>query len=94
LDQIIQQNAANSEEMAATADELASQAEQLQQTMAFFSVEETPISIREESDELSGSGPPQVVRAITAHDKSDDDVIGILTHDDRGDTLDDEFERY
>jgi methyl-accepting chemotaxis protein len=39
LDQVIQQNAGASEEMSSTAEELASQAEQLQDTIAFFKVE-------------------------------------------------------
>jgi methyl-accepting chemotaxis protein len=39
LDQVIQQNASASEEMASTAEELSAQAEQLQQTIAFFRVE-------------------------------------------------------
>jgi len=41
LDSVIQQNASSSEEMAATSEELASQAEQLQNTVAFFKIEET-----------------------------------------------------
>ena len=40
LDQVIQQNASASEEMASTSEELSSQAEQLQQTIAFFKVDE------------------------------------------------------
>lgn len=40
LDQVIQQNAALSEQMSATSEELAIQAEQLQETMAFFHVDE------------------------------------------------------
>lgn len=48
LDKVIQQNASNSEEMAATAEELASQAQQLQQTIAFFKVDE---------DDLGGHSP-------------------------------------
>ena len=42
LDQVIQQNASASEEMASTSEELSSQAEQLQQTIAFFRVDEKP----------------------------------------------------
>ncbi len=38
LDQVIQQNASASEEMASTSEELSSQAQQMQQTMAFFQV--------------------------------------------------------
>ncbi|MCP4940704.1 MAG: hypothetical protein GY924_01815, partial [Planctomycetaceae bacterium] len=40
LDQVTQQNSATSEELAATAEELAIQAEQLQNTIAFFKVDE------------------------------------------------------
>jgi methyl-accepting chemotaxis protein len=39
LNQITQQNASSSEELAATSEEMSGQAEQLQQTMAFFRVE-------------------------------------------------------
>jgi len=39
LNQITQQNASASEELAATAEEMSGQAEQLQQSMAFFKVE-------------------------------------------------------
>lgn len=38
LDQVIQQNAASSEEMASTAEQLSSQAEQLQSSIAFFRI--------------------------------------------------------
>ncbi len=40
LDQVIQQNASLSEEMASTSEELAGQARQLQQTIAFFKVDQ------------------------------------------------------
>ncbi|MBU5639041.1 MCP four helix bundle domain-containing protein [Geomonas sp. Red69] len=40
LDQVIQQNASASEEIASTSEELTSQAEQLQNTVAFFKVDE------------------------------------------------------
>jgi methyl-accepting chemotaxis protein len=39
LNQITQQNASSSEELAATAEEMSSQAEQLQEAMSFFTVE-------------------------------------------------------
>jgi methyl-accepting chemotaxis protein len=44
LDQIIQQNASQSEEMASTAEELAGQAEQFQSTVAFFRSAKTAIA--------------------------------------------------
>lgn len=40
LSEVTQQNAASSEELAATAEEMSSQAEQLQQAMAFFTLEQ------------------------------------------------------
>jgi methyl-accepting chemotaxis protein len=40
LDQVIQQNAAAAEEMSSTAEELSSQSEQLQETIAFFNIDE------------------------------------------------------
>jgi methyl-accepting chemotaxis protein len=43
LDQVIQQNASATEEMASTSEELANQAEQLQDTIAFFKVEEASV---------------------------------------------------
>ena len=39
LNQTTQQNASSSEELAATAEEMSSQADQLQQTMAFFKLD-------------------------------------------------------
>ena len=42
LNQVTQQNAASSEELAATAEEMSSQASELQQTMAFFALEKRP----------------------------------------------------
>ena len=39
LNQITQQNASSSEELAATDEEMSSQAEQLQQSMSFFKLE-------------------------------------------------------
>ena len=41
LNQVTQQNAASSEELAATAEEMSSQASELQQTMAFFALEKS-----------------------------------------------------
>ena len=44
LNQITQQNASASEELAATSEEMSSQAEQLQQAMAFFRTNDNPVS--------------------------------------------------
>ncbi len=41
LNQVTQQNASSSEELAATAEEMSSQAEQLQQAMSFFVLDST-----------------------------------------------------
>jgi methyl-accepting chemotaxis protein len=45
LNQITQQNASSSEELAATAEEMSSQAENLQQLVAFFKVEGTDAQV-------------------------------------------------
>ena len=45
LDQVIQQNASSTEEMASTTEELASQAQQLQETVEFFQVDTSQISV-------------------------------------------------
>ena len=89
LDQIIQQNASNSEEMASTAEELVGQAEQLQQTMAFFRIDE--------SGDMAGAGTQgreQVERTTKAHDRQVDESIGKSIDGNGGDELDAEFERY
>ena len=40
LDQVVQRNASASEEMASTSEELSGQAEQLQNTVAFFKIDD------------------------------------------------------
>ena len=54
LNQVTQQNASSSEELAATSEAMSSQAEQLQQAMSFFTLEE------------GGASPPQVVALQTS----------------------------
>ena len=58
LSQTTQQNASSSEELAATAEEMSGQAEQLQQTMAFFKIAETPVR--------RGNAPARVPAAAAA----------------------------
>ena len=49
MDQITQQNASSSEELAATAEEMTSQAEQLKELVSFFRIGQE--SLRAEADE-------------------------------------------
>ncbi len=63
LDQITQQNAATSEEIAATVDALAAQAQQLQRTIAFFNIQEVAL---QSSD--SGEQPAKPVYVETSPD--------------------------
>ena len=64
MDQVIQQNASVSEELAATAEELSSQAEQLQHTMGFFEVGQIEQEERGEDDEDAAPAPK---KRKTAH---------------------------
>ena len=67
LDQIIQQNASNSEEMADTAEELARQAEQLQQAMAFFRIDQTAITTMEGIDLVLETGLSKAYQGVEAY---------------------------
>jgi methyl-accepting chemotaxis protein len=90
LDQIIQQNASNSEEMASTAEELAGQAQQLQQTMAFFTIDETAI---DERGKMSGAGTQKLDQTAMMKRRGDE-VVEMPVDDHEGDELDNEFEKY
>jgi methyl-accepting chemotaxis protein len=58
LNQVTQQNASSSEELAATAEEMSSQAEQLQQAMSFFVLDSTPRPAAQSSSvDNSGNKP-------------------------------------
>jgi len=93
LDTVIQQNAASSEEIAVTAEELAGQADVLQQTIAFFQVEEQsrphgkpsqpglPVADRRESDSVNRKNAEGYDGSMPAEREEDDD-------------LDEEFIRY
>jgi methyl-accepting chemotaxis protein len=59
LEQVIQSNAAASEELASTAEELAAQAEQLKQSMSFFTVSKGSIAMFEKRD-LSLAQPSEM----------------------------------
>ncbi|PIE35963.1 hypothetical protein CSA56_01895 [candidate division KSB3 bacterium] len=98
LNQIIQQNAVSSEEMAGTVEELASRADQLQQTIAFFTVDTTvrPMLTSDAGHRVRlvenyEHERVEVDRAIVEHARTVPDM-GENGHD--RDELDDEFERY
>jgi len=60
LNQVVQQNAGAAEEMSSTAEELSSQAEQLQETISFFSLENTLRKVSEKPERKPTS-------AVNAH---------------------------
>jgi methyl-accepting chemotaxis protein len=68
LDQVIQQNASASEEMASTSAELLSQAEQLQDTIAFFKVNGGS-TVAKTSIALAGKQAKAVQKTHPAHSK-------------------------
>ena len=71
LNQITQQNASSSEELAATAEEMSGQSEQLLQLMGFFTVVEDGASGRRAGDaantavKMPASQPVKVVRSVS-----------------------------
>ena len=100
LDQVIQQNASASEEMASTSEELSSQAEQLQDTIAFFKINET--SRHGKAKPVSGKPAPRIAHATSAKSgkagkasarKSTDSGL-LLDMGSGRDKLDDDFEEY
>ncbi len=98
LDHVIQQNAANSEEMVATAEELASQAGQLQHTMAFFKIDETD---RAKNNRAKVEKPSPDVRKqaikpnkTSENGKSDGSAVALGQHGEKKDDRNDEFERF
>ena len=74
MDQVTQQNASSSEELAATAEEMSGQAEQLQETMAFFKLSNTrrPMRTAFTMDEKSSSSNTSVAHV-------DGNAVGRIT---------------
>lgn len=109
LDQVTQQNSVASEELASTAEELATQAEHLQQSIAFFTVNEMDQkTLNNEEDSLDIIRPefPHRRREYLPHDKDVEKEQGNGNEkppaypfdsdqpEKTGDDLDDEFEKY
>ncbi len=101
LDQVIQQNAGASEEMSSTSEELASQAEQLQDTIAFFKVEESGGRTRRQTAVKHWDTAPKTeqetkVAHITHETPETVEHAGIALDMGNGgtDKTDDEFEKY
>ncbi len=105
LDQVIQQNAGASEEMSSTAEELASQAEQLQDTIAFFKVEDSGSTTRQRQTAVqhfdTAAAPKTEHKAKVAHIAHEETTktavptgIALDMGDGGKDRTDDEFEKY
>ncbi|MCX5814809.1 MAG: methyl-accepting chemotaxis protein [Proteobacteria bacterium] len=98
LDQVIQQNASATEQMASTTEELSSQAEQLQDTIAFFRVEETGKNRAANRRAIDKKAPlPPIARnpmnVVKGGNGSKDTGIPIDLGNSH-DKLDDEFEKF
>lgn len=92
LDQVIQQNASATEEMASTSEELSGQAERLQDTIAFFKVEEDKTAGTEKKRSLHRSAvnlPAHISRGGNGADKTSG-----ITIDLGNDKIDEDFERF
>ncbi len=95
LDQVIQQNASATEEMASTSEELSGQAERLQDTIAFFKVEESTAegkSIR--SKELKRSLHRSVSNLPIPRGGNGADKTSGITLNLGSDQTDEDFERF
>jgi len=94
LDQVIQQNASATEEMASTSEELSSQALQLQDTIAFFKVEETKRKEDRRVMKAHYKIPQQPNTMITIPKNGNGKPTGIALDLGSQDKLDEEFERF
>lgn len=108
LNQVVQQNASAAEEMSSTSEELSSQAVQLQETIAFFKINENSSKTATKSAQHlhpSSSGKStfrhdQLHKKLSANTpaSSSPKPAGVLIdlHDDtiKGDATDEEFDRY
>ena len=110
MNQVIQQNASGSEEMASTAEELSSQAEQLQSTMEFFKMDDKRSSgvrrtkvVPDKAKEVPHTEfTPLIQKAkeekepVPAEVKAEAKGYELDLEDNgkKGDSLDDEFEKY
>ncbi len=98
LDKVIQQNAGAAEEMSSTSEELASQSEQLQDTIAFFKVDDNGSRSRKQSTVKHRNAVPKAEHtakvAHIAHDEKTETVKPAGIAIEMSDRADDEFEKY
>ena len=103
LDQVVQQSAAAAEEMASTSEELSAQAEQLQQTIAYFKVDNSAshhtVGSRRKPSGKTGGKPARASAApvrAAAHSRSEakKSAVGGGIDIDMDDDVTSEFVRY
>ncbi|WP_027357840.1 methyl-accepting chemotaxis protein [Desulforegula conservatrix] len=98
LDQVIQQNAAGAEEMAATTAELKGQSAQLQDAVGFFRTENIRSHRMPSQTRFSASAPKQLKaqaqKILTEHKPKQGGAFLDLIEKGRKDNLDSEFEEY
>lgn len=108
LDQVIQQNASASEEMSATSEELAAQAEQLQDTIAFFRIDQEDrisrglnlpkgenVTVKKTHVSLMEDNMKKIAEKTIEGNVSNNGVkLDMEENSPRGDKLDEEFENY
>ncbi len=108
LNQVVQQNASASEEMSSTSEELSSQAVQLQETIQFFKIKDGSTRrssmVKAKQFKPSSTDAKQIVRSETARGtsvsapkntaKPSGVLIDLNDESSKGDTRDEEFERY
>jgi len=112
LNQVVQQNASAAEEMSSTAEELSSQALQLQETIAFFKIDETGLRKKAQPQSVpmkhksSAAGKAQTIGledhgagesspgAVSHAPKHKGIILSLGEADSKGDSRDEEFERY
>ena len=97
LDQVIQQNASATEEMASTSEELSSQAERLQDTIAFFKVDQSKI-VKKHTEDRGMRRTPQCSLSvppvhISQRGNGEDKTVGISLNL-GNDKIDEDFERF
>jgi methyl-accepting chemotaxis protein len=107
LNQVVQQNASASEEMSSTAEELSTQAVQLQEAISFFKIEKQNMKkgsviskgihvghLNSNHHEKSGHEIPKVIKGKVEQKSLPGVSIDLSDNDLKGDTGDEEFERY
>jgi methyl-accepting chemotaxis protein len=94
LDQVIQQNSATSEELSATAEELAGQAGMLRNAVSFFKTSDTANEPPRERREPADAPHPETIPPETPDESAGHPLVLEHQKSEKGDDLDQEFERY